>query len=170
MGALVCSGYWWFRFPPSGLNPQHAARASRSVDLPLPFSPTKSVTFESKVISMPRLKAGMVKGKQVRSAAPGSTRAARRNGLSLVWGAVRRFATNVVNHASKLVRNGVDVLHLKKRNEDAMRLVESDEPTTQALSQIDGHLECKARASVARRTCRAVCYIGRNNASAAIVH
>ena len=34
-----------FRLPPSALNPAATAMASTSVDLPLPFSPAKSVTF-----------------------------------------------------------------------------------------------------------------------------
>jgi hypothetical protein len=34
-----------FLVPPSGLNPQLVAIASRSVDLPLPFSPTMKVTL-----------------------------------------------------------------------------------------------------------------------------
>ena len=46
-----CSGEWdarvekrKFLVPPSGLNPHATAMASRSVDLPVPFSPMMNVT------------------------------------------------------------------------------------------------------------------------------
>ena len=40
-----------FALPPSALNPAATAIASTSVELPLPFSPTKKVTFGSKSIA-----------------------------------------------------------------------------------------------------------------------
>jgi hypothetical protein len=53
---------WWLRLPPSGLNPQHSASASSSVDLPLPFSPTKNVTLLRRVRSIPEENTRTLKG------------------------------------------------------------------------------------------------------------
>jgi hypothetical protein len=49
--------------PPSGLNPQHSAIASSSVDLPLPFSQTKKVTLFRKDKSIPLEKARILNGR-----------------------------------------------------------------------------------------------------------
>ena len=51
-----------FLLPPSALNPAATAIASDSVDFPLPFSPTRNVTFAcSSSVSSDRI-AGMLKG------------------------------------------------------------------------------------------------------------
>jgi len=57
-----------FRDPPSALNPRATDTASRSVDLPVPFSPTRKVTSGSNWSSSRWRTAGIVKGYFVASA------------------------------------------------------------------------------------------------------
>src|SRR4051794_33304673 len=70
-----------FRLPPSGFSPQATATASRRVDLPEPFSPTRKVTFgwNGRVVS-PRT-AGRLYGKRL-----GSGMSSRSNSKCLRYG------------------------------------------------------------------------------------
>lgn len=51
-----------FWLPPSGLNPAAIAIASISVDFPLPFSPTRNVTFGCSASVASRFTAGIENG------------------------------------------------------------------------------------------------------------
>jgi hypothetical protein len=73
-----------FFVPPSGLNPAATAIASRRVDLPVPFSPTKKVTLECSAKVERSRRAGIEKGYSEGSLILGRRRAIDRTKASLI--------------------------------------------------------------------------------------